>query len=204
MPAVSGRGVSQAPSGGAVLADRDGLFHILDFILNRAGRAELEVIRKALTRRMKDRQRGIAGVDIGNLAHKTGAAIQSQFEGKDGIYDLIRSFIVRTLRQQLPDLPEEHLAILLEEWLPKPGGSAPKGAPGGALPQEVLDSMVVQFVDYSRGRMPAADKASLASNWSRRYWEAFSPGIQRLLTELLNGNLNERDFWIAYGEVKKK
>ncbi len=184
------------------MTDREELLHILDFILNRAGRAELEVLQEALNRRLKDQGRGIAGVDIRNLAHKTGNAIQSQFETRDGLYDVIRGFITRTLKRELPDLPEEHLAILLEEWLPKTGESAEKGSPSSDLPQMAIDSMIVQFVDYSRGRMSAADRASLAPDWSRRYWQAFGPGIRKLLTGLLDGNLAESDFWVAYKGLK--
>lgn len=48
------------------------LYNIVDYILNKAGERELEVIKEALKRRVEKRQHSPMGIDISRLAHNVG------------------------------------------------------------------------------------------------------------------------------------
>ena len=181
---------------------REELLEILDYILNRAQRAEIDVIRKATDRRLKDLNQGIAALNLGDLAKKTGDVIKSQFESRDGLYDSMRQFLSRNIRQLQPNIPEEHLTILIDEWLPAPNRDKTEFSKRTELPPKAVESMVMQFVDYSAGRMSVADRENLAPNWSRRYWKVFSPATRKLLAELLSGDRTENEFWNAFNRQK--
>ncbi len=65
----------------------------------------------------------------------------------------------------------------------------------------MIQSMLVQFIDYSLGRMDEDEKENLASDWQMRYWNTFSSGLKKLLSNLLKGKISEGSFWEEY---KKK
>ena len=156
------------------MTNREEMFKVLDYILNRSNPEELEVIRKAIERRMKDLRRGIAGVNIREEIQKTASSIQNQFGNFSELNEMIRKFVRDIIKQQEPDMTEDQLSSLLEEIAPDRSRQRERGEVSSrrtGLPQEVIDSMVIQFVDYSLGRMSPADKAELATDWNRRYWK---------------------------------
>jgi hypothetical protein len=69
------------------------------------------------------------------------------------------------------------------------------------LPAEVLKTMIAQFVDYSRGRLPEGLLAELRrqGDWSRRYWATFSERTRDLIRDLLYGTIDDERFWAEIG-----
>ena len=133
------------------------------------------------------------------MAHSMSRAVQSQMESKDRINKMIRGFIQELLQKNQPDIPDEHIKMILDEYMPneemKEKGREDK------LPRDAVLSMIVQFVDYSFGRMSSAEKAQLAPDWSRKYWDIFSGDTRRLIADLLQGKIAESAFW---EEIKKR
>ena len=170
--------------------DRE-LYRTVDFILNRASTRDLEVLKAALERRQRDSHSRLSAGNIRGMAHDLAGSVSQQLESIGDVKEMTRQYIRNMVRKTLPNLPEEQLDLMLEEWVP----SREDAATEANLPVDLVRSMVVQFVDYSLGRMSAADKAELKGDWSKRYWAVFSERTQGLVRELLMGVIGEKDFW---------
>jgi len=172
------------------------LYRTVDYILNRATARDLEVLRAALDRRQRDNRTRTSAANIRGMAHDLSGAVSEQLESIGDMKEMTRRYIRDMVRKALPSIPEEHLELMLEEWIPK---RAPQVAEEN-LPRDMVRSMIVQFVDYSLGRMRALDKAELQGDWSRRYWSVFSERTRGLIRELLMGTIDEQQFWVRVDE----
>jgi hypothetical protein len=174
---------------------------ILDYILNTSDAAEFEVIRKACERRSRDISAfaSLGGKGPGTMAKDMAGELQKTFGATmESVRATVKGFIEDIVRKNAPDVTEEQLAALLEEYLPERGaggtdatgsgggkllgdgaaypagitdatGSEPgSGAPQG-IPKEALLAMVLSFVEYSRGAMAPSRQQEL---WeSNRRWQ---------------------------------
>ena len=70
------------------------------------------------------------------------------------------------------------------------------------LPRDAVETMVTQFIDYSKGQMPAAQQRELRTqgDWSRRYWSVFSIPTRQLIRDLLYDVIDEEEFWRRFRE----
>ena len=175
--------------------DRD-LYKTVDYILNRANTKDLDVIKAALERRERDNRKRVSAGNIRTTAHDLAGSVSDQLGSIGDVKEMTIRYVREMVRKALPAMPEEHLDLLLEEWVPSRGAKVAETN----LPQDVVRSMVVQFVDYSVGRMSASDKAQLAGDWSKRYWSVFSERTRGLIRELLMGGISEKQFWIRLDE----
>ena len=178
---------------------REELRRVLAFILNRSDRAEIEVIQEAVQRRVKDLTEGGARLDIEGLARQTSRAVKAQMDSKGRLQGMMRSFIQEIIQQNQPDIPAEHVSRILDEYVPDEE-TEEKGREE-RYPREAVDSMIVQFVEYSLGRMKQSEKQQLTPDWSRKYWNIFSGTTRRLIADLLKERIDEKDFW---QEIKKR
>ena len=169
------------------------MYRILDFVLNQSTEEEIEVIQQAMTRRLEDLRFGASRLRIQEMARKTGESVQEQFTYSDRFQSMMRDFIRRTVRESQPDIPEKELEEILERCLPNPK-TAEKGREKD-LPGEVVKSMIVQFIDYSLGRMPEEQKIELVPNWHRQYWGIFASRTRKLIADLLGEKIEEKTFW---------
>lgn len=175
--------------------DRD-LYKTVDYILNQASAKDLEVIKAALERRQRDSGRRFSPGNIRGMAHEVADAVSGQLDSIGDVKETALRYVREMVRRTLPDIPEDHLNLLLEEWIPSRAAQVGEAN----LPGEVVRSMAVQFVDYSLGRLSAADKAELKGDWSRRYWSVFSQRTRSLIRELLMGAITEKQFWTRFEE----
>jgi hypothetical protein len=191
------------------MTDKEKMLQILDFILNRSTYGDLEVIQEAIRRRTRDIRAGIAGIDVREIARHTAESIQKQIGSADEVTHMIRRFVRELITQQQPDISEEQLESLLDRCLPAPegndiestGNDEKSGSIEERFPPDMIQSMLVQFIDYSLGRMDEDEKKNLAPDWQMRYWNTFSSGLKKLLSNLLKGKISEGSFWEEY---KKK
>ena len=184
------------------MTGKEEMLQILDFILNRSTYGDLDVIQEAIRRRTRDIKTGIAGIDVRGIARQTAGSIQKQIGSADEVTHMIRRFVRELITQQQPDLTEEQLESLLDKCLPAAEGNDEEpGSIEERFPPDMIQSMLVQFIDFRLGRMGKDEKKDLASDWHMRYWEAFSPSLKRLLSDLLKGKISESSFWEEY---KKK
>jgi hypothetical protein len=170
--------------------DRE-LYRVVDYIMNRASERDLEVLKAAMERRERDKRHRVSAAGLRGSARDLAGAVSQQLASVGDIKEMTTQYIREMVHRVLPSIPEEHLELMLEEWMP----SATRHVAEDNLPPDVVRSMVIQFVDYSLGRMSAKDKAEASGDWSRRYWGAFSEHTRSLIRELLMGRISEKEFW---------
>jgi hypothetical protein len=167
------------------------LYDIVDYILNRAGDAELEVIIKAVQRRTKDQGKGPMGLNPERLAKTVAHNINEQMGSSiDQVRGMVRDFITDIIRKEAPDISEEHLETLLNEWAPgvmegrgnslemesegvsglSKGEESTSGQKSTSSDQErsyseeekeILLAMIKQFITYSTGAMSVTEEEKL-------------------------------------------
>ena len=190
------------------------LYQIVDFILNKAEKPELEVIRSALRKREggdPSEEGATFGQKIGKMSREMSESVSEQVGvSEDQIRSTIRGFVTDMIRREAPELRDAQVEELLDEWVPDPRtagrkGSRPKGGPGTAIPPDALLTMIRQFVAHGTGKMTVAEETDLSAavpGWQKRYWERFSQVSRKLISLYVKGIMNERDFWDGiYDEI---
>ena len=192
----------------------DKLYAVVDYIMNTAGEAELEVVHAALKKRVEE-ARSI-GPDPRRLAAESTGRIDEQLDmSKRMVKQMAAGFAADIIRQNAPELSEAQVQQLLGEFLPemaggkparqKAGGSGGSAAPSsGGLPGSMVIQMVNQFLDFSEGRMSAAEQVQLEQDipgWKQKYWQSFPSQVQKLLSLYLNGDIDRQRFEAHICEV---
>jgi hypothetical protein len=167
------------------------LVRALDYILNRCNEKALDAVAAAVVRRRRDLAMfGSAAIDPKRMA----AAMSSQINvgaSIEGLRKTIQDMAVRIIRKEAPELSDEQIAALTEAWIPSGEGGA------GDLPRDLLSAMINQFVAYSQGAMGEAEERDLRNemgSWPQRYWKVFPQVIRLIITDYLNGGLDEKEF----------
>jgi hypothetical protein len=193
---------------------RDQLEAILDFILNKANDSEFEVIRKACERRVKDKTAfaSLGGENPGAMARRMASELQTNVGATmESVRATMKGFVAEIIRKNAPEVSEEQLAKLLDEYVPEPGSraaaeKAAAKAAASALPPEALIGMVRSFVAYSEGQMPPSRQRELwesSSRWQDEYWAAFPSEIKALIKAYLEGSIDGDTFGTAVLSVLK-
>lgn len=185
------------------MADAE-LVRVLDYILNRSDENTIEAIAAAVVRRKRDLALfGSAGLpDPKTWAHKVAADINVN-ASLDGIRTTVRNMVSEMLQREAPELSDEEREELLNSWVPletagpgNMGGKRGRTA-GKTVPPDVLAAMVHQFVAYSMGTLPAKEDAALRKelgSWPERYWESFPQLIRSLITDYIDGTIDDGEF----------
>ncbi len=180
------------------------LFNIVDYILNKAGERELEVIKEALKRRIERRDHSPMGIDINRVAHDAGSSLGKQVaSSKEYIRNTVKDFVIKTIRQEAPDISDHDLNILLDQWAPDPGNER-KSSGGKKLPNDVVIKMIDQLLRFSSGEMPVTEQSRLRESmpdWQENYWINFPDKIRGLITLYLKGKIDSGTCW---EEIKKE
>ncbi len=169
------------------------LIVLLDFILNKSRPEELDVIQESILKRKQDLNRNLVNLNVSGMAENVSKSIKEQFSSFNNVHTMIRGFVKEIIVKTIPDIPEEHLELLLNEWVSDPD-KIKKGNEAN-LPRKVVRSMIVQFIDYSLGRMSPGEKSELKEGWSRKYWNIFSISTRKLISDFLTGKISEQKFW---------
>ncbi|MGB8260273.1 MAG: hypothetical protein WCE75_07970, partial [Terracidiphilus sp.] len=181
---------------------------VLDYILNKADAKEFEVIAKACERRARDIKafESLGGEGPGAMAKRMAAELQEGVGATmESVRGTVRGFVADIIRKNAPEISEEQLAALLEEYAPK---GAPKGAPEGdaagrraaaksPLPADALLGMVESFVAYSRGSMPPSRQRELwesSPRWQDDYWAAFPSDVKALVKAYIEDRIDAETF----------
>lgn len=192
--------------------DRDQLYKVIDVILNQATDDDLEVIQAAIDRRTGDEEgpEGDGGAfqfSPKKMAEESAHTIAEQVSySQDNIRNMIKNFAVDIIRQNAPELSDEQVRELLEAWIPNPQQSSRKDSGGrqqpaeeGAIPSDMLITMVEQFVAYSEGRMPVRQQAQLRKemgDWQETYWKWFPPEVRDAIALYLKRTIDKETFWL--------
>jgi len=127
---------------------------------------------------------------------------------------MVRHFVADMIKQEVPDIPEEHLQELLSEWVPTPEEKASKAPVRKApLPAEAGMAMVRDFIAFSEGRMTLDKQGVLrdevGDRWPEIFWGRFPERVCKLIHVYLDKKLDGEVFWsevkaTLLGEREKK
>jgi hypothetical protein len=182
------------------------LYSVIEFILNRASSAELEVIAEAVKRRQSP-GKGLGGIDPRGMAENVAAKVKQQLGGMLDVHAISRQIVTDLIRQKEPNISDKELEVLLDNWLPgtartRARASQPEGPPEqGEAPKQqqmapdVLINMISQYVSARRGTLSKEEMDRLPKNWQSRFWSSFPDEIRGRIREHLNGRLTEVEFW---------
>lgn len=186
------------------MTDKNELFRIADFILNKADDGDLEVIREALKRRLDRKDKSPCGIEINRLAHATGEAVEKQLSAsKEQIRETVTGLVKNIIKQNAPEIGDKEMQILLDEWVPADGKKKTQPQ-SSALPPDVILKMIEQFLSFSNGQMSVSEQTALRESipdWQEVYWARFSPKIRGLLTLYLKGKIDSNTCW---SEIEKE
>jgi hypothetical protein len=170
------------------------LLQALDYILNDSDASTIEALSEAVVRRRRDLSvfNAMGGLgDPQGMAKELTERINSGVGG--GIENMrksIREMIVRIIREHAPELSDSQVDELCRAWLPEPEGEK-------NVPRDMLQSMIEQFISFSRGTMNTSVDKNLRDEigaWPERYWKIFPPVIRQTITDLLKDKISEEDF----------
>ena len=173
------------------------LYSVIEFILNRATSAQLEVIAEALKRRQKP-GKGFGGISPRGMAENMAEQVKQQLGGMLDVHTISRQIVSDLIKQKEPNISDEELEVVLKNWLP---GSAPTDSeqnadqPQEKIPPDLLITMVSQYVSARQGTLSPKEQGKLPENWQNRYWESFPEHLRAQIRAHLSGRLNEMDFW---------
>jgi hypothetical protein len=176
----------------------DPLYPVLDFILNQATSAQLEVIAEALRRRSADLPGG-KGLDPRRMAQRLSRNILKQLEGSLDIPQIARRIVRDLIKSKEPGIQDREVEVLLDNWLP---GTRQSPSPAG-LPPDALASMVATFLAAERGTLSPEDSRDLPADWKERYWRSFPPEVQKAIEELRRGGVDEARVWAALAGLQR-
>ena len=181
---------------------RSELQSVLDYILNKADAKEFEVIAKACERRGRDIKafESLGGEDPGAMARRMAAELQqSTGATMESVRGTVRGFVADIIRKNAPEIGEEDLAALLDEYAP-PADAERKKTPPSPIPGDALLGMVESFVAYSRGSMPPSRQRELwesGSRWQDEYWTAFPSEVKALVKAYIEDRIDAETFGSA-------
>jgi hypothetical protein len=185
------------------------LYTVIEFILNRASSAELEIIAEAVKRRQKP-GKGLGGINPRGMAENVAAKVREQLGGMLDVRSISRQIVTDLIRQKEPNIGDRELEVLLNNWLPgtargdadaasEAGPAAEQPPTQGAqrMAPDVLITRISQYVAARRGTLPQEEQNKLPRDWQSRFWETFPDPVRGRIREHLNGRLSELEFWDA-------
>jgi len=180
--------------------ERDELFRLVDAILNKTSEADMEVIQEAIKRREQRSDSDRPGsISPERIAMQASQQISNQMSySRDSIRGMVQKFAADIIRQNAPELSEDQIHELLDEWVPDPETQQQKEEKGRQLPGDVLITMARQFISFAEGKMPPSEQAKLReeiSDWHNSYWEWFPKSVREAIALYLKGIIEEEDCW---------
>ena len=146
--------------------------------------------RRELNRRLKARENGDnklirqgLNIDIKNSAKLMAGEINKQLGlTEESVKKTARSIVAQMVLQYKPDISDAELSAIVNQMVQ---GSSNKT---GNIPNELLKTMIMQFISYSSGKMTEKEKAQFPKGWAEKYWGYFSEDIKSLIKEYLKKN----------------
>ena len=177
------------------------LLQALDYNLNHSNEATVEILAEAVVKRRRDLSVFSTMGDIGDpqkmskeITEKINAGIDA---GMQGMKKSVREMIIRILKEHAPDLNLKQINELCEAWLSGAPGTSGKKTSSASIPNDILLSMIEQFVSFSLGEMNEYLDKNLRDQmgaWPKRYWESFPPVVQQIITDYLKDKISDKDF----------
>jgi|GEM_PF-705407 len=134
-------------------------------------------------------------IDVSRMAETMSKQIQEQMGLSNlNIKKMAVDMVVQMARQQQPDISERDLAALVNEMVPS--GNEKRREKN--IPPEILREMVQHFIRFSKGGFSEHERLTHPSGWAEKYWSNFPEKIQKLITAMLTGIIDEEQFWETF------
>jgi hypothetical protein len=179
------------------------LVQALEYILNRSDEPSIEVLAEAVVRRRRELALFGSTASVPNpqkLAKELSGQVNAGVGATiDGVKKSVRDMAGRIIREHAPELTDAQVGELLNEWVPDRGSQT--GRPVKP-PEDMMISMIEQFVSFSRGTMLKSLDETLRETlgtWPERYWNSFPAAVRRLITDFLKDKISEREFYSKIG-----
>ena len=175
------------------------LVRTIDYILNRCNERDIEAVAAAVVRRRRDIAM-FGSMPVAPDPRRLAEELTSQLniEGNiEGLKNSVRDYAIRIIKQQAPELTDRQIEELTRAWIPSRAGSGGGSSKGDSLPENLLASMIDQFVSFSLGRMEEEEDRALRREmgpWPDKYWKSFPQVIRLLITDFLKGAMEENEF----------
>ena len=111
------------------------LYSVIEFILNRASSAELEVIAEAVRRRQSP-GKGLGGISPRGMAENVAKEVKQQLSGVLDVQAISRQIVTDLIRQKEPNISDSELEVLLDNWLPGTARTGRKASQPAAPPEQ--------------------------------------------------------------------
>jgi len=196
------------------------LLAVLNFIVHQASDRDIDAIMQAIQKRSQQKGGGAAnGLNFGKMSQNVASQIQNQLSmPKENIRKMVREMVVKMIKQQVPDIPDEHLEVLLNEWAPEPP-APPSSVPdmhqgfvdmriepsqnkalvkGEPLPPDILLTMIKHFIEYNTQSLAPESIQMLEKampKWNEEYWKNFPDPVKELINLYLNGEIELTMLW---------
>jgi len=153
--------------------------------------------RRELNRLLKSREysdnrlpRQGLNVDIKKSAKIMAGEINKQLGMTEkSIKKMATHIVAEMVLQYKPDIADSELTALVNLMVPESSNKTEK------IPNELLKTMIIQFISYSSGKMTEREKALFPKGWAEKYWGYFSEDIKQLITAYLKNEIDEHKFW---------
>ena len=181
------------------------LLAAVDYILNRAGEREIEVITAALERKKSEAAASpLAAINPENMAKQMSESINKSIQASlEGVRHTFRDFAADMLLKEAPELSEGQMKALIDSWIPEQGSyggnikSLAKNGKVDGIPADILYGMILQFVSYSIGEMSEKENDELKTtmgNWTEKYWSRFPMRVKQEIKSFINGEITSGEF----------
>lgn len=176
---------------------------ILDEYLNNASPEDIKELNRLLKSREKSSgsMKNGLNVDVNRIAKDMSSRISRQMGMADlNIKKMSRDLVEQMARHYKPGISQKEVDEIVKQMVPEKRntGFAQK------IPYDILRSMIVQYVRYSAGVMPENELSQMPEDWSKKYWDSFSPEIRVLIKKYLQNGIDNRNFWISVEKLYKK
>ncbi len=180
------------------IAGKNELLWAVDYILKVIPDDELALVKGAIERRVEKKEQGglHAGLAKG-IASGMGVHLGQAY---DAVHRGARMLAADIILQHNPYIPEDHLKLLLDTWVPSPGQKKSM-AP---LPADVMLAMVEQFIAYATGTIKKEELDGFPKGWADKYWDAFSSDMRGLIAKHLHNEIDKEAFWKGMEELIKR
>jgi hypothetical protein len=153
---------------------------------------------QTLLEKKKSGNKILGKIDVNSIANKFSTEIKERMGlTTEQINRTARSAVRQMMYQYDPNIPEEQINVLLDQWVPDRNSKKFKVSP------DIMRTMISQFVAYGRGELTDDHLKSFPEGWAKKYWSNFPVSIQKIVDAYIKDRINRNDFWEAVEEILK-
>ncbi len=177
--------------------DQKAIKAIIDEFFEKASPEDLLELQSLLEKR--ERKNSLGGVNVNEIASNFANDLRSRMGlTSEQITRSARDAVRTMILQYDPNIPEESINVLLDQWVPD------EQKKRGKVPAHIMKTMISQFIAYARGELTAAQLTGFPDGWAKKYWTFFPEKVQRLIEAYVRNRIDKIFFWESIEEIVGK